>query len=284
MSKPRVCIIGAGPCGIFSAAQIQDVAEVTIYERSGVFGGQWAFGEEKLGKGERNHSSQYTCLWINGPQEAFELPNHRFPEGTPSYIKRPTVYQYLKDYIAKYNIGDKFKFNTSVDTVAYNETDATFAVTITTEGVQTKKTFDYVVVATGHFSWPNEPSFKGEETFLGKVMHAHDYQDGRLYKDQRVLCIGGSYSSEDIALQCWKFGSKFAHITHRREDNMGFEWPEGVIERPILTDIKGSTVTFKDGTTEDYDVIIKCTGYLHYFPFMRFVLLCLTPFMSILFK
>lgn len=49
---------------------------------------------------------------------------------------------------------------------------------------------------------------------------------------------------------------------------MGFNWPEGVIERPILTDISGSTVTFKDGSTEDYDVIIKCTGYLHNFPFM----------------
>ena len=96
MSKPRVCIIGAGPCGIFAAATIQEVADVTIYERSSVFGGQWAFGEEQLAEGERVHSSQYTCLWINGPREAFELPNHRFPEGTPSYIKRPVVYQYLK--------------------------------------------------------------------------------------------------------------------------------------------------------------------------------------------
>ena len=41
--------------------------------------------------------------------------------------------------------------------------------------------------------------------------------------------------------------------------------------RPILTDINGSTVTFKDGSTEEYDVIIKCTGYLHDFPFMRLV-------------
>ena len=32
MSKPRVCIIGAGPCGIFSAATIAEVADVVIYE------------------------------------------------------------------------------------------------------------------------------------------------------------------------------------------------------------------------------------------------------------
>ena len=101
------------------------------------------------------------------------------------------------------------------------------------------------------------------------MLHAHSYQDGKLYKDKRVLCIGGSYSSEDIALQCWKYGAKYAHITHRREQNMGFKWPDNVLERPILTKINGSTVTFKDDSTEEYDVIIKCTGYLHKFPFMR---------------
>ena len=32
MSKPKVCIIGAGPCGIFSAATIAEVADVVVYE------------------------------------------------------------------------------------------------------------------------------------------------------------------------------------------------------------------------------------------------------------
>ena len=40
------------------------------------------------------------------------------------------------------------------------------------------------------------------------------------------------------------------------------------VEKPILTNINGNTVTFKDGTKADYDVIIKCTGYRHYFPFL----------------
>ena len=83
------------------------------------------------------------------------------------------------------------------------------------------------------------------------------------------MLIGGSRSSEDLALQCWKFGSKCAHITHRLGSKMGYIWPDGVLEKPILTNINGSTVSFKDGTSEDYDVIIKCTGYLHKFPFMR---------------
>ena len=104
--------------------------------------------------------------------------------------------------------------------------------------------FDYVIVATGHFSYPHDPHFEGEETFPGKYVHGHDFLDGKLFKDMRVLCIGGSYSSEDIALQCWKFGAKVAHITHRSPALLAYpDWPETVIERPILTKIEGSKVS-----------------------------------------
>ena len=41
MSRKSVCIIGAGPCGIFAAKTIGEVADVVVYERSSVFGGQW---------------------------------------------------------------------------------------------------------------------------------------------------------------------------------------------------------------------------------------------------
>ena len=35
-----------------------------------------------------------------------------------------------------------------------------------------------------------------------------------------------------------------------------------------MTSISGSTVTFADGKSEDYDVIIKALGYIHKFPFL----------------
>ena len=36
--------------------------------------------------------------------------------------------------------------------------------------------FDYVVVASGHYSVPNVPNFEGIEKFPGRVMHAHDFR------------------------------------------------------------------------------------------------------------
>jgi len=33
-----------------------------------------------------------------------------------------------------------------------------------------------LVVASGHFSTPNAPDFKGIDSFSGQVLHAHDFR------------------------------------------------------------------------------------------------------------
>ena len=207
----------------------------------------------------------YTCLWINAPKEAYELPNHRFDGELPSYVKRPVMYRYLKEYHLKYGQAAKVKFNCKVENVTNTAKDkfsVTWVDTAQSDYPQ-METFDYVVVAVGHFSVPNDPIFTNEEKFTGKIIHAHDYRDGRLYKDKRVLLVGGSYSAEDIALQCWKFGAKYSHITHKNPNRMGFQWPKGVVEtETFLKDFDGNKVIFEDGSSEEYDYVIKCTGKL----------------------
>ncbi len=83
-----------------------------------------------------------------------------------------------------------------------------------------------------------------------------------------MLCVGASYSSEDIGLQCLKYGAKAVTFTWRTRP-MGFKWPAGVNEVPLMTKVEGSRITFRDGSSADYDAIILCTGYLHYHPFME---------------
>ena len=52
----KVAVIGAGPSGIFTAGAIGDAAEVTIFERASIMGGQWAFSENDLVETDRTHS------------------------------------------------------------------------------------------------------------------------------------------------------------------------------------------------------------------------------------
>ena len=49
---------------------------------------------------------------------------------------------------------------------------------------------------------------------------------------------------------------------------MGFKWPEGMKEVHYLDRLEGKKAIFKDGTEQDADAIILCTGYLHHFPFL----------------
>ena len=46
--------------------------------------------------------------------------------------------------------------------------------------------FDYVVVASGHYSVPNVPTFPGVEKFPGRVLHAHDFRFSSL---SLCLCL-----------------------------------------------------------------------------------------------
>ena len=43
-----VCVIGAGPAGIMTAAAIKDTASVQVYERANDIGGQWANNTDEI--------------------------------------------------------------------------------------------------------------------------------------------------------------------------------------------------------------------------------------------
>ena len=71
------------------------------------------------------------------------------------------------------------KFNTAVRDVVYNRSTNNFTVVVkdlVKDEVMQGKEFDYVVVASGHYSTPNVPEFHGLTNFHGRVIHSHDYR------------------------------------------------------------------------------------------------------------
>jgi trimethylamine monooxygenase len=122
-------------------------------------------------------------------------------------------------------------------------------------------------VSTGHFSVPFIPEYPGMGSFPGRIMHSHDFRDAEEFRGKNVIVLGSSYSAEDVALQCHKYGAKSVTIGYRHNP-MGFKWPEGMKEVYHLDRLDGSKAIFKDGHEQDADAIILCTGYLHHFPFL----------------
>ena len=109
------------------------------------------------------------------------------------------LFDYLKGRWSQEDIQKYIKFSTVVRDVVYNKATDDFTVSvkdlkndevidgerfdqnITDPSRKTSSStshcrFDYVVVASGHYSTPHVPTFPGVERFPGRVMHAHDFR------------------------------------------------------------------------------------------------------------
>jgi len=274
----RVAIIGAGPSGLSllnALKKLDHEMEVVCYEKQDRAGGLWNYtwrtGTDKHGEPLAN--SMYRYLWSNGPKECCELADYtyidHFKKPIPSFPPREVLKNYIMGRAEKNQLLSDIKVNHVVRSVEEVNDGNQFRVVVhdqvekqTSEGI-----FDFVVVATGHFSYPNVPDYPGIDQFPGRVMHAHDFRDAKEFTGKRILLVGSSYSAEDIGMQCYKYGAKMVTMCYRSKP-MGFNWPEGMEELPCLTKVNGSTVEFEDGSTREVDAILYCTGYQHKFPFL----------------
>ena len=136
-------------------------------------------------------------------------------------LPREVLFDYLKGRWSQEDIQKYIKFSTVVRDIVYNKSTDDFSVSVkdlkkdlVKDGercgyisVEIKSLicrFDYVVVASGHYSVPHMPTFPGVDRFPGRVLHAHDFRDANEFAGKRLLLVGSSYSAEDIALQCLK--------------------------------------------------------------------------------
>ena len=284
MSGTKICLIGAGPSGmsvLYHAEKLRkdgrDVPEVVCFEKQSSWGGlwnqSWRTGLDEFG--EPVHSSMYRHLWSNGPKEALEFPDYTFEDhygkAIPSFPPRQVLFDYLQGRWKKAgSLDNMIHFNHVVRSVTFNEITNTFTIVVKdldSNKVLPAQIFDYVIVATGHFSTPRVPSLPGIDSFPGRIIHSHDFREAKEFNGMRLLIVGASYSAEDISLQCGKYGAKSITCTWRTTP-MGFKWPEGISEKPPLQQIDGKVCHFQDGSTREVDAIILATGYLHHYPFL----------------
>jgi trimethylamine monooxygenase len=279
----RIAIIGAGPSGLavlraFESAQKKgaQVPELVCYERQSDYGGLWNYtwrtGTDEYG--EPVHGSMYRYLWSNGPKECLEFADYSFERHfgrpIPSYPPRAVLHDYIKGRVAASGITHHIKLEHAVRWVAYDDVTQKFTVRVKdlVEDKETSSDFDFVFVCCGHFSVPNVPEFPGIGGFLGRTLHSHDFRSADEFSGKHVLCVGSSYSSEDIGIQCYKYGAKSVTFSWRTRP-MGFKWPDTLSEVPLLEKVERNTCHFKDGSQREIDAIILCTGYLNHFPFME---------------
>ena len=277
----KVALIGTGPCGLSFLRSLyqakkkgEDIPEVVAFDKQSDWGGLWNYswrtGSDEFGDPIPN--SMYRYLWSNGPKECLEFADYSFDEHfnkpIPSFPPREVLKDYIIGRAEKSELKKNVKFNTTVTSVSSDGNGFNVSYKDKVEDKISTERFDNVVVATGHFSVPYIPEYKGMSSFPGRIMHSHDFRDAEEFRGKNVVVLGSSYSAEDVALQCNKYGANSVTIGYRHNP-MGFKWPKGMKEVFYLDRLEGNKAIFKDGTEQETDVIILCTGYLHHFPFLE---------------
>ena len=287
----RIGILGAGPSGLAQLRafkslekQGQAIPEILCFEKQADWGGLWNYTwRTGVGKyGEPIHSSMYRYLWSNGPKEALEFSDYSFDEHfrrpISSYPPRPVLFDYIQGRVKKSDVRKHIRFNTAARWVDFDEKTQKFTVSLDdlANNSTYQEVFDYLVVATGHFSVPNMPYFEEIESFPGVILHAHDFRGADQFRDQNILLVGSSYSAEDIGVQSYKHGAKSVTLSYR-SNPIGLDWPEGIKEVPLLTHFDNDVAHFSDGSSDSFDAVVMCTGYQHRFPFLPDELRLKTP-------
>ena len=201
----RVAIIGAGPCGTsllraFALAQRKgaQIPELVCYEKQNDWGGLWRFSWQ-IGfdeNGESTHGSMYRHMFTNVPKEYHEFPDYTYDEHfskpVPSYLSRQDMSSYLFGRLKDCpEIRESIKFNTVVRQVEFDTEKDHFIVRAfdCVTGKTSTDYFSHVVVAIGHFSVPEIPSFEGMDEFPGRIVHSHEFRDAQEYVGQSVLIL-----------------------------------------------------------------------------------------------
>jgi putative flavoprotein involved in K+ transport len=174
-----ICIVGAGPAGLATAYALQKRGlDYHVLERH-TPGATW--------------SNHYDRLHLHTLKQVSALPGLPMPKDYPSFPSASQLHAYLEEYARHFNLNMTSHCEVSKATWG----NGVWRIQ-TSAGEREAST---LVAATGIWSTPYIPTFDGQETFTGTLMHASAYRNAEPFKGQRVLVIGGGNSGADIAVE-----------------------------------------------------------------------------------
>jgi cation diffusion facilitator CzcD-associated flavoprotein CzcO len=204
MKQTNTLVIGASISGLASAAALRKQGiEYIIIEKQSQVVAPW-----------RNH---YERLHLHTNKRVSNLPYKKFDRRIPGYPSRQQVIDYLEDYQKEFNIIPVF--NTEAKSI---RKEGDYWITETTNGTFKSK---YLIMATGPYGKPKPVSFKGMETFPGRILHSYGYKTGKDFKGQKVLVVGFGNSACEIAIESYEQGAI---------PSMAVRSPVNIVPRDIL--------------------------------------------------
>jgi putative flavoprotein involved in K+ transport len=179
MQTGEAVVIGAGPAGLASAAELRrrGIAAVVV-ERGDGLGARW--------------QSRYDGLRLNTYRALSHLPGRPLPRAVGRYASRDAFVGYLGAYAREHAL--KVRLGVEARRVERDQRDGWRVET--SDGAVAAR---HVVVATGWDAEPQRPAWARDPPFAGPVLHTSQLTDLSGFRGRRVLVVGAGNSGVDVA-------------------------------------------------------------------------------------
>lgn len=253
-----VLIIGAGPIGLACGIEAKNAGLSHLIIEKGC-----------LVNSLYNYPVNMTFF---STSERLEIGNIPFVSIHP----KPTRAEAL-EYYRRVSLHFSLNIRLFEEVTAVNKKEDTFEV-ITDRGLYTA---GKVIISTGFYDLPNYMNIPGED--LPKVRHY--YRDPHYYAMQKVVVVGSSNSSVDVALETYRKGAEVTMVVRNESISKNVKyWVRPDIDNRIkegsikayfnsrLTAIRETEVDIEtpDGNIcIENDFVLAMTGYLPDFSFIQ---------------
>jgi 4-hydroxyacetophenone monooxygenase len=183
----RVIVIGCGESGVLAGIRLKQAGiAFEIVEKNGGPGGTWW---ENSYPGARVDVANHLYCY------SFEPSNH----WQHFFAEQPELATYFDDVMTRHGLHSHVRWNSEVTSAAWDESTATWAVTVRkAQGTETL-TAHAVITAVGQLNRPNLPDFPGRETFSGPSFHSAAWDHSVDLSGKRVALVGAGASGFQIA-------------------------------------------------------------------------------------
>lgn len=186
MQQEQVIIIGAGPCGMSAAIELQNIGvSPLIIEKGNIVDSIYRYP---------THQTFFSS------SEKLEIGDVAFVTEKPKPVRIQALSYYRT--VAKRK---QLRINNFEKVENVKKHDDIFRIeTVTNRNEQKSYLATHVVIATGYYDQPNYMHVKGEE--LPKV--SHYFKEAHPYYKKKVAIIGGKNSAVDAAIELERAGAE----------------------------------------------------------------------------
>jgi putative flavoprotein involved in K+ transport len=189
----RVVVIGAGPAGLATAAELGRRGLRAVVLERGEVGAAWR--------------SRYDSLHLHTIRGMSGLPGMPIPRSEGRWVARDGLVRYLERYAAAHELDVR----TGTAATRVDRDDGGWHVATAGGGFDA----DAVVVATGYSNEPLLPDWPGRGSFRGELVHSAAYRSPEPYRGRDVLVVGAGNSGAEIATGLADAGARRVRLSVR---------------------------------------------------------------------